>query len=78
MADTLTRTITYGVYDGHYAAVFNDTEAYVFSGVKWDKSLVADMLNNTGVVSKEKFDRVFPNLPPLPKGAFLPPLKTDG
>jgi hypothetical protein len=75
MADTLTRTINYGRYEGQ-PAVFNNTEAYVFNGVQWDKASVADMLNNTGVVNKEKFDFLYPALPPLPKGAFL--TKTDG
>ena len=43
MADTLTRMLNYGLYDGR-AAVFNNTEAYVFSGTQWDKAMVADMV----------------------------------
>ena len=39
-------------------------------GGRWRKADLPDICNNAHVISKQTFERLFPDLPPLPKGAF--------
>lgn len=65
--------LRYGVYDHTSAVVFTNTRAFIFTGHgTWEPFNMADVMMNTGVVTKAAFDKRFPNLPPLPKGAFKP------
>ena len=61
----------YGLWDGA-ATVMNGT-AWYFDGAAWVKAPNGDaVFDEASVISKVEFDRQFPNLPPLPPGAFLP------
>jgi hypothetical protein len=65
-------TPIYGSFEC-YPARFTDYEAWVFdidrSGT-WREFNAAEVLYHAGVMTKEKFERSYGTLPPLPKHAF--------
>jgi len=62
----------YGIYDHHFPATWDGLEAYAFGDGVWHKERPSDMDWNAGLMTEADFLAAFPNLPPLPRGAFLP------
>ena len=50
--------------------LYTEGEAWWFNDGKWKRFDSADAAMNASVWSKEKFDRTFGQLPPLPRAAF--------
>jgi hypothetical protein len=65
--------MNYGTFEA-MPAIFNDRdEAWVLYGSKasdWRKMPWTEVYGNAGVRTEAEFKRAFPDLPPLPKGAF--------
>lgn len=65
--------IRVGDYDLMYAVIFNEAEAWACSnreGDRWEEFNVADAICKCHLSSRETWLRMWPNLPPLPRGAF--------
>ena len=61
----------YGVLDG-CPAIWNDVEAWLLTNRVWREQETFTIMQDAGMMSKEKFDERFPPpLPPMPKRAFL-------
>ena len=53
-----------------YACIFDDREGWVLFDPGWTKIRVQDAKMQAGLKTKAQFDKLFPQLPPLPKAAF--------
>jgi hypothetical protein len=49
---------------------YNDSEAWEFVGGQWKPLHIADAHHKAKVSSEESFNKLFPQLPPLPTTAF--------
>jgi hypothetical protein len=67
MADTETRS--YGIAEGHPFIRTHFEVWWNLSG-KWGSIHPAELSETGAVMTKAKFDSEFPDLPPLPPGAF--------
>jgi len=62
--------MNYGTFEA-MPAMFNDKdEAWVCYAGDWRKMPWTEVYGTAGIRTEAEFKRAFPDLPPLPKGAF--------
>lgn len=59
----------YASYEA-YACRFTDREAWVYIDGNWHEFNAADVFVNARVVTPQDYDRLFPEVPPMPSDAF--------
>jgi hypothetical protein len=66
---SLMPTLAYGSYESH-PAIFTNAEAWVFLGGDWRSPGPFEVSFGASIMSKEKFEKTYGKLPPLPERAF--------
>jgi hypothetical protein len=68
--------IRFAIYDD-FATRFTHSEAWWYSEhwKKWVQINPADAFTSAKLLTEEEYHHIFPNLPPLPRNAFVPRLR---